>query len=133
MTQWLIIIINFNSPWRESAPYRVTADPGRGKDHPRPPAYQEMSQGPGQGLGNLYTWGCTSPDLYRQEVPSPGCWFLCSTMDTWWEEVKPAGRASYRAQCWADTVASRGELWDGERSQREAGRCTIISDLVTCS
>ena len=133
MTQWLIIIINFNSPWRESAPYRVTADPGRGKDHPRPPAYQEMSQGPGQGLGNLYTWGCTSPDLYRQEVPSPGCWLLCSTMDTWWEEVKPAGRASHRAQCWADTAASRGELGDGERSQREAGRCTIISDLVTCS
>ena len=28
---------------RESAPYRVTADPGRGKDHPRPPAHQEMS------------------------------------------------------------------------------------------
>ena len=28
---------------RESAHYRVTADPGRGKDHPRPPAHQEMS------------------------------------------------------------------------------------------
>ena len=27
----------------ERAPYRVTADPGRGKDHPRPPAHQEMS------------------------------------------------------------------------------------------
>ena len=40
---------------RESAPYRVTADPGRGRDHPRPPAHQETSQGLGQGLGNLYT------------------------------------------------------------------------------
>ena len=27
----------------ESAPYRVTADPGRGKDHPRLPAHQKMS------------------------------------------------------------------------------------------
>ena len=27
----------------ESAPYRVTADPGRGKDHPRSAAHQEMS------------------------------------------------------------------------------------------
>ena len=40
----------------ERAPYRVTADPGRGKDHPRPPAHQEMSQTPGQRFGNSYTW-----------------------------------------------------------------------------
>ena len=85
MTLWVIIIINFNSPGRESAAYRVTADLGRGKDHPRPPAHQETSQGPGQGLGNLYTWGCTSTDLYRQGVPSPGFGLPCSTMDTWWE------------------------------------------------
>ena len=54
--------------------------------------------------------------------------------DTWWEQVRPASRASHRAQCWADTATSSGEPggW-GERSQREAGRCTIISDLVTCS
>ena len=105
----------------ERAPYRVTADPGRGKDHPRPPAHQEMSRGPGQGLGNLYTWGCTLTDLYRQEVPSPGCWLLCSTMDTWWEQVRPAGRASHRAQCWADMATSRGELGDGGQ-EPERGR-----------
>ena len=35
-----------------------------------------MSQGPGQRLGNLDTCGCTSTDLYRQEVPSPGCGLL---------------------------------------------------------
>lgn len=28
---------------RESAPHRVTADPGRGKDHPRSAAHQKMS------------------------------------------------------------------------------------------
>ena len=28
------------------------------------------SQGPGQGLGNLYTWGCTSTDLYKQRDKS---------------------------------------------------------------
>ena len=27
---------------------------GGGKDRPRPPAHQETSKGPGQGLGNLY-------------------------------------------------------------------------------
>ena len=60
----------------ESAPCKVTADPGRGKDHPRPSSHPEMSQGPGQRLGNLYTWDCTSADLYRQEVSSPGCGLL---------------------------------------------------------
>ena len=39
----------------ERAPYRVTADPRRATDCPRPPAHQETSQGPRQGLGNLYT------------------------------------------------------------------------------
>ena len=28
------------------------------------------SQGPGQGLGNLYTWDCTSTDLYKQRDKS---------------------------------------------------------------
>ena len=105
----------------ERAPYRVTAAPGRGKDHPRPPAHQEMSQGLGQGLRNLYTWGCTSTDLYRQEVPSPGCGLPSSTMDTWWEEVKPAGRASHRAQCWANMAISRGGPGDGGE-EPERGR-----------
>ena len=42
---------------RESDPYRVIADPGRGKDHPRTLAYQEMSHGDqSRGLGT-YTNG----------------------------------------------------------------------------
>ena len=28
------------------------------------------SRGPGQGLVNLYTWGCTSTDLYKQRDKS---------------------------------------------------------------
>ena len=41
----------------ERAPYRVTADPGRAKDHPRPPAHQEMSHRDwGRDLGT-YTRG----------------------------------------------------------------------------
>ena len=54
----------------ERSPYRVTAAPGRGKDCPRPPAHQETSQGRGQGLGNLYTWGCRSADFYRGIIRS---------------------------------------------------------------
>ena len=51
---------------KERAPYRVTADPGRGKDRPRPPAHQEMCHG-GQGrdLGT-YTHGATHQLIFTE-------------------------------------------------------------------
>ena len=87
------------------------------------------SREPGQRLGNVYTWGCASTNLYRQEVPSPGCWLLCSTMDTWYEKVRPAGRASHRAQCWADRATSKAEPggWGRGARERQAGaRLSLI-------
>ena len=112
---------------------RVTADPGRGKDYPRPPAHQEMSQGPGQRLGNLDTWGCTTTDLYRQEVPSPGCGLLLRN-----GHLVGTGEISRQSLSQSPVLGRRSNMqrgaWGmGERSQREAGRCAIISDLVTCS
>ena len=41
-----------------------------GKGPSQAPAHQETSKGPGQGLGNLYMWGCTSTDLYKQRDKS---------------------------------------------------------------
>ena len=55
---------------RESAPYRVTADPGRGKDHPRPPAHQEMSHGVrGRDLGT-YTRGAAHQLIFTNRGTS---------------------------------------------------------------
>ena len=55
---------------RESAPYRVTADPGRGKDHPRPPAHQEMSHGDwGRDLGT-YTHGAAHQLIFTNRWTS---------------------------------------------------------------
>ena len=47
----------------ERAPYRVTAAPGRGKDHPRPPAHQEMSHGD-QGMDS----GTYTPEAMHQLI-----------------------------------------------------------------
>ena len=121
----------------ESAPYKVTADPGRGKDHPRPSSHPETSQGPGQRLGNLYTWDCTSADLYRQEVSSPGCGLLLRN-----GHLVGTGEASRQSLSQSpvlgrqDTSRVKPGGWGrgaGERSQSEAGRCTIVSDPVTRS
>ena len=55
---------------RESAPYRVIADPGRGKDHPRTPAYQEMSHGDqSRGLGT-YTHGAAHQLIFTNRGTS---------------------------------------------------------------
>ena len=55
---------------RESAPYRVTADPGRGKDHPRPPAHQEMShRDRGRDLGT-YTRGAAHQLIFTNRGTS---------------------------------------------------------------
>ena len=35
-----------------------------------PSTSRNESQGLGQGLGNLYTWGCTSTDIYKQRDKS---------------------------------------------------------------
>ena len=42
---------------RERAPYRVTADPGRGKDHPRTPAHQKTGHGEQDRDSGTYTFG----------------------------------------------------------------------------
>ena len=47
----------------------------------------------------------------------------------WWEQVRPAGRASHRAQCWADMATSRGEpeRWGRRARERQAGaRLSLI-------
>ena len=55
---------------RESAPYRVTADPGRGKDHPRPPAHQKMShRDRGRDLGT-YTRGAAHQLIFTNRGTS---------------------------------------------------------------
>ena len=49
--------------------------------------------------------------------------------DTWWEQVRPASRASHRAQCWADMSTSRGEpgRWGRGARERQAGaRLSLI-------
>ena len=66
---------------------RVTADPGRGKDYPRPPAHQEVSQGPGQRLGNLDTWAAQQLISTDKRSPLLAVAF-CSVMDTWWGQVR---------------------------------------------
>ena len=50
-------------------------------------------------------------------------------MDTWWEQVRPAGRASHRAQCWADMATSRGEpgRWEtGARERQASAQLSLI-------
>ena len=50
-------------------------------------------------------------------------------MDTWWERVRPACRASHRTQCRADMVTSRGEpkRWGRGARERQAGaRLSLI-------
>ena len=54
----------------ERAPYRVTADPGRAKDHPRPPAHQEMSHRDwGRDLGT-YTRGAARQLIFTNRGTS---------------------------------------------------------------
>ena len=103
-------------PWEREGPSQALITSGN------------KSQGLGQGLGNLYTWGCTSTKLHRQEVPS-GCGLFCSTMDTRWKQKRPAGRASHRAQCYTDRGTSRGKPrgWGRGARERQAGaRLSLI-------
>ena len=106
----------------ERAPYRVTAAPGRGKDRPRPPAHQETSQGPRQGLGNLYTRGYASTDLYRQEVPSPERGLLCSLMTPGGNRRGQQAEPLTKPSAGQTRQQAEGSLGDGDEEPERGGQ-----------
>ena len=65
------------------------------------------------------------------QTRGPLSWTRASLLpnDTWWEQARPAGRASHKAQCWADTSTSRGKPggWGrGARERRAGARLSLI-------
>ena len=55
---------------KERAPYRVTADPGRGKDRPRTPAHQERSHGDQGTDSGTYTHGAAHQLIFTDRGTS---------------------------------------------------------------